>query len=81
VDASGEVAVQQVMVGSLYRDKPTVVAEEFDLLYGVTPTDAVMQEEDEDGGDDLVLNEMHAAGDHDADDDLNRDQASENDWI
>jgi superfamily II DNA or RNA helicase len=81
LDAAGEVAVQEVMVGSLYRDKATVVAEEFDLLYGVEPTDTVMQQEDEDRGDDLVLNEMHAAGDPDAEDDLNRDHASGNDWI
>jgi hypothetical protein len=78
------VAVQAVMVGSLYRDKATVVAEEFDLLYGVEPTDTVMQQGDEDRGDDLVLDTTHAAGvsgDHDDEDDMNGDDASENDWI
>ncbi len=66
--------VQEVMVGSLYRDKATVVAEELDLLYGVEPTDTAMQQEDEDRGDDLVLDDMHA----DAESDLNADHASAN---
>jgi superfamily II DNA or RNA helicase len=77
LDASGEMAVQEVMVGSIYRDKATVVAEELDLLYGVEPTDTVMHQEDEDRGDDLVLDEMRVDAAHD----LNYDQESENDWI
>jgi superfamily II DNA or RNA helicase len=84
LDAAGEVAVQAVMVGSLYRDKATVVAEEFDLLYGVEPTDTVMQQGDEDRGDDPVLGGTHAAGypgDNDDEDDLSGDHASDNDWI
>jgi hypothetical protein len=80
-DTAGEAAVQEVMVGSLYRDKTTVVAEELDLLYGVEPTDTVMQQEDEDRGDDLVLDEMYAAGDRDDEDDMNGGHASESDWI
>jgi superfamily II DNA or RNA helicase len=35
LDAADEVAVQKVLVGSIYRDKATIVAEELDLLYGV----------------------------------------------
>jgi superfamily II DNA or RNA helicase len=83
LNAATEVAVQEVMVGSLYRDKATVVVEEFDLLYGVEPTDTdtVMQQEDEDRGDDLALDEMHAAGDHGVEDDLNGDHADQSDWI
>jgi superfamily II DNA or RNA helicase len=77
LDTAGEVAVQEVMVGSLYRDKATIVAEELDLLYGVEPTDTVMQQEDEDREGDLVLDDMHV----DAENDLNWDDASENDWI
>jgi superfamily II DNA or RNA helicase len=76
LDAVGDSAVQEVMVGSIYRDKATIVAEELDLLYGVEPTDTVMQQEDEDQGD-LVLDDVHV----DAANDLNWDDASENDWI
>ena len=65
------------MVGSLYRDKASIVAEELDLLYGVEPTDTAMQQEDEDRGGDLVLGDMHV----DAENDLNWDDSSENDWI
>jgi superfamily II DNA or RNA helicase len=75
LDAAGEVAVQTIMVGSLYRDKATVVAEEFDLLYGVEPTDTVMQQEDEDRGDYLVLDEVHVDAENDW------DHGGENDWI
>jgi superfamily II DNA or RNA helicase len=80
LDTAGEAVVQEVMFGSLYRDKATVVAEELDLLYGVEPTDTVIQQEDEDRGDDLVLDDMHAAGDDD-EDDMNGGHASESDWI
>jgi superfamily II DNA or RNA helicase len=83
LNAATEVAVQEVMVGSLYRDKATVVVEEFDLLYGVKPTDTdtVMQQDDEYRGDDLALDEMHAAGDHGDEDGLHRDHANQSDWI
>jgi superfamily II DNA or RNA helicase len=81
LDTAGEAAVQEVMVGSLYRDKATVGAEELDLLYGVETTDTVMQEEDEDRGDDLVLDEMHTAGDYGDEDALNGGHAGESDWI
>jgi hypothetical protein len=81
LDTAGEAAVQEVMVGSLYRDKATVVAEELDLLYGVETTDTIMQEEDEDRGDVLVLDEMHTAGYYDDEDALNGDHAGESDWI
>jgi superfamily II DNA or RNA helicase len=81
LDPAGEAVVQEVMVGSLYRDKATVVAEELDLLYGVETTDTIMQEEDEDRGDVLVLDEMHTAGYYDDEDALNGDHAGESDWI
>jgi hypothetical protein len=80
-DTASEATVQEFMVGSLYIDKVTVVVEELDILYGVEPTDTVMQQEYEDREDDLVLDEMHAAGDHDDEDDMNGGHASESDWI
>lgn len=79
-NGAAKAAVQEVLVGSLHRDKATVVAEELDLLYGVEPTDTAMQQEEEDRGNDLVPDEMHAAGDYDYEDDLN-DLASESGWI
>jgi hypothetical protein len=96
LNAATEAAVQEVIVGGLYKDKATVVVEEFDILYGiertdtamqqedvygVEPTDTSMQQEDEDREDNLALDEMHAAGDHGDEDDLNGDHANHSDWI
>jgi hypothetical protein len=81
LNAATEAAIQEVIVGSLYRDKATVVVEEFDLLYGVEPTDTVMQQENEDRGDDLALDETHAARDHGGEDDLNGDHGNQRNWI
>jgi hypothetical protein len=44
LNAVTEAPVQEVIVGSLYIAKATVVVEEFDLLYG-EPTDTVVQQE------------------------------------
>jgi superfamily II DNA or RNA helicase len=73
-DGKKPAAAQQVMIGSLYTDKATVVAEEFDLLYGVEPTDTVM-EEVSDGGDDLVLEADEGA------DAVNDDENDDAMWI
>jgi superfamily II DNA or RNA helicase len=82
LDAATEAPVQEVLIGSLYRDKATVVEEEFDLLYGVEPMDTVIQEDEDRGdGDDLALDETHADGDHGDEGALNGDHANQGDWI
>jgi superfamily II DNA or RNA helicase len=76
-------AAQQVAVAFLYTDKATVVAEEFDLLYGVEPTDTTMQQ-DGDKWVDLVLEEMLTDGDgngNDEEDDLVGARAGESDRV